>query len=600
MCGITGYVGTEDCSSFLADSLKNLEYRGYDSVGVALLDGTLQVNKQSGQIEDLSLPSTTEATCGIGHTRWSTHGPPTDENAHPHTDCHGEISIVHNGIISNYEDHKRDLELTHEFTSDTDSEVIAHLLEEELVGDTDLPKAVRNVVEKLEGSFAIAVAVAGYDGIVAARQDSPLVVGHTDTAKFLASDITAFVEQTRTVTFLEDGDVAHLTEDNLSIANDGAVVERDRQTVDWDADAAEKSGYEHYMHKEIHEQPHAVRQSLSGRIDSLTGDVDLDIDAPIEYWKSIQEIQIVACGTSNYAARYAAELLETHTNLRVTVHVASEYEYRTSYDPWETLVIAVTQSGETADTLQALRMAVDSGARTLAVTNTVGSTVTREVDQTLYIRAGPEIGVAATKTFASQVVTLTLFTIHLGRQRDELESETATELLKNLHDLPEAIQTVLDGESQVRRLAERFANSDAFFYIGRRLGHPVALEGALKLKEISYDHAEGFPGGELKHGPLALVTEQTPVIALLTPGSEPDEMAKNIKEVQAREAPIIGIGIRGDTGKTVDTFLGLPNLGDLTPVLANVYLQLFAYHIANVKDRAIDKPRNLAKSVTVE
>ncbi len=600
MCGITGYVGDGDCSKIIAQSLKNLEYRGYDSAGVALLNGSLEVHKQSGQIDDLTIPSMPNATCGIGHTRWSTHGAPTDANAHPHTDCTGDIAVVHNGIIDNYETFKRELRDNHEFTSETDTEVIAHLIENELESCDDLGNAVETVVGMLEGSFAIAVTAVGHDGIVAVRQDSPLVIGHADDATFLGSDVTAFIEHTRTVTFLEDGVIVHLTEDDVTIVNSDKRVEPERQTIDWDADAAEKGGYEHYMRKEIHEQPHAVRQALSGRVDELSGSVDLDLSLSEEYCNSLDEIQIIACGTSYYAGLYAAELLEQYADVRVSVHIASEYVFRGNRDPWRTLVVAVTQSGETADTLRALRKADGAGARTLAVTNTVGSTMAREADDTLYIRSGPEIGVAATKTFASQVTTLTLLTVYFARQRNALSSNEASTILKELSAAPGAIQQVLDTESTVRETAEEFADSDAFFFIGRRFGHPVSLEGALKLKEISYAHAEGFPGGELKHGPLALVTERTPVIAILTKGTNAEKTVHNVKEVESRGAPAIGVTSETDPNSVLDISFEVPKVGLMEPVVANVYLQLFAYHVANHKGRSIDKPRNLAKSVTVE
>ncbi|ODR79833.1 glutamine--fructose-6-phosphate aminotransferase [Haladaptatus sp. W1] len=600
MCGITGYLGDGNCSRIVAQSLKNLEYRGYDSAGVALLDGSLHVHKQSGQIDDLTVPSIPNATCGIGHTRWSTHGAPTDENAHPHTDCADRVAIVHNGIIDNYETLRQDLTDDHEFTSETDSEVVAHLIEDALDETEYLLDAVEAVVSMLEGSFAIAVTAVDHDGIVVARQDSPLVIGHADDATFIASDVTAFVEHTRTVSFLEDGDIAHITQSGITVVNGSNIVERERTVIDWDADAAEKGGYEHYMRKEIHEQPQAVRQALTGRVDEFAGVADLDLSLSEEYCRSLDEIQIIACGTSYYAGLYAAELLEQYADVRVSVSVASEYEFRENRDPWRTLVVAVTQSGETADTLRALRMAAGAGVRTLAVTNTVGSTMAREADDTVYIRSGPEIGVAATKTFASQVTTLTLLTVYLGRQRNALSSKEASTILNAVSEVPSAIQQVLDAEPTVRQTAEALADSDAFFFIGRRLGHPVALEGALKLKEISYDHAEGFPGGELKHGPLALVTDKTPVIAILTEGTNADETVHNVKEVESRGAPTIGVTSETDPNPVFDVTFEVPNVGMMEPVVANVYLQLLAYHIANQKDRSIDKPRNLAKSVTVE
>ncbi|WP_266081597.1 glutamine--fructose-6-phosphate transaminase (isomerizing) [Haladaptatus caseinilyticus] len=600
MCGITGYVGDGDCSAIVTKSLKNLEYRGYDSAGIALLDDVLHIHKQSGQIDDLTVPSIPNASCGIGHTRWSTHGAPTDANAHPHSDCTEQVAVVHNGIIDNYETFKQELRDSHTFTSETDTEVIAHLIEDELKNGVQLRDAVENVVSMLSGSFAIAVTAVGFDGIIAARQDSPLVIGHAADATFLGSDVTAFIEHTQTVTFLEDGDIAHIKADSVTIANGDEHVEREKQTVEWNADAAEKGGYDHYMRKEIHEQPHAVRQALSGRINELSGTVDLDLDLSEEYCKSIDEIQIIACGTSYYAGLYAAELLEQHADIRVSVHIASEYEFRANRDPWRTLVIAVTQSGETADTLRALRKADGAGARTIAVTNTVGSTMAREANDTVYIRSGPEIGVAATKTFASQVITLTLLTVYLGRQRNSLASSQASTILKELSAVPGAIQQVLDAESTVRETAEEFANSDAFFFIGRRYGHPVSLEGALKLKEISYDHAEGFAGGELKHGPLALVTENTPVLAILTEGTNAEDTLHNVKEVESRGAPVIGVTSEIDPNPVFDITFRVPEVGLMEPVVANVYLQLFAYHVADQKDRSIDKPRNLAKSVTVE
>ena len=600
MCGITGYVGTNRGVPIVAQALENLEYRGYDSAGIAVNDGTVAVYKQAGEVGDLELPQSSNSTCAIGHTRWSTHGEPSDRNAHPHTDCTGQVAAVHNGIIDNYDELRAELEDRHTFTSETDTEVIPHLLEEELSGEATLQEAVERVVERLAGSYALAVTARGHEGIVAVRQDSPLVVGHGEEGQFLASDVPAFVEYTRTVSFLEDGDVAHLTAEDVTIFNDGQPVEREPRQVEWDAEAAQKSGYDHYMLKEIHEQSQALRQTISGRIDELRGEADLDLDLPEEYVDSVEEIQLVACGTSHYAGLYAKSLLERYAEVRVSTHVASEYEFVGGRDPWRTLVVAVTQSGETADTLGALRRASAAGARTLAVTNTVGSTVTREADETMYIRAGPEIGVAATKTFASQVATLALVTIQLGRGRGVLSSDQAVKLLGDLKRLPGAVQQVLDRSEQVREVAHEYADSEAFFFIGRDLGHPVALEGALKLKEISYDHAEGFPAGELKHGPLALVTSETVVLAVLTEGGDPEATLTAVKEVESRGASVVGATSADGVEKFLDTALSVPEAGFVEPLVANVYLQLFAYHVADLKDRPIDKPRNLAKSVTVE
>ncbi|WP_121821409.1 glutamine--fructose-6-phosphate transaminase (isomerizing) [Halostella salina] len=598
MCGIVGYVGPQSPLSVVATGLKNLEYRGYDSAGVALNDGSIEVYKQEGEIDDLELPASTDARVGVGHTRWSTHGEPTDANAHPHTDCDGRIAVVHNGIIENYDALKGELD-GHRFTSETDTEVIPHLIEEVYDG-SDLVGAVQAVLGRLEGSYAFAVTAVGYDGMVAARMDSPLVVGHGEDGNFLASDVTAFLEHTRDVSYIEDGDVVAVDADGVTVYADGAVVERPVNTVDWEAEAAEKGGYDHYMLKEIHEQPRSLRQTLSGRVDAVNGDVDLDVDLPEQYLQSVEEIQIVACGTSYHAGLYAQQLIESLADVRVTVHVASEYDFTGGRDPWRTLVLAVTQSGETADTLSAMREAARAGARTLAVTNTVGSTAAREADDALYIRAGPEIGVAATKTFAAQVTTLTLLSAYLGRERGSLSASDAGDLLENARGLPGAIQQILDVEDAIREVAEEYVDGDGFFFVGRKLGCPVALEGALKLKEISYAHAEGFAAGELKHGTLALVTPETPVLAVLTEGANPGATLNNVKEVESRGAPVIGVTSHDDAEKFLDASFAVPDLGRLEPLLANVYLQLFAYHVAKIKGRSIDKPRNLAKSVTVE
>ncbi|MFC7071774.1 glutamine--fructose-6-phosphate transaminase (isomerizing) [Halovenus rubra] len=600
MCGIIGYIGSQDALPIVQTGLQNLDYRGYDSAGVALDSGSIEVYKREGKIDNLLdvVPEASDANCGIGHTRWSTHGPPSNANSHPHTDCTGRIAVVHNGIIENYDELKAELS-GHTFTSGTDTEVIPHLLEDELDGDTSPVEAINAVVDRLDGSYAFVVTIAGTDAILAAREDSPLVIGHADDGAYLASDVTAFLGHTRDVSYLEDGDVAVLTDGDVEIHRGGCPVEPTVETIDWEADAAEKGGYEHYMLKEIHEQPQALRQTISGRLDTDIGDVDLNLNIPEEYLQSLEEVQFVACGTSYYAGEYAARLFEKIADVRATVSLASEYMFDGGRDPSRTLTIAVTQSGETADTLSAIRTAAEAGARTLAVTNTLGSTVTREVDDSMYIRAGPEIGVAATKTFASQVITLAMLSVYTGKRCGSLSGGRASTLLENMRAVPGAIQQVLDREQQVKAVAEEYADSDAFFFIGRDLGYPVALEGALKLKEISYDHAEGFASGELKHGPLALVTETTPVLAVLTEGSRSEKTLNNVKEVQARGAPVI-VASSMENEKFVDELFKVPSAGLFEPLVANVYWQLFAYHVADSKGRPIDKPRNLAKSVTVE
>jgi glucosamine--fructose-6-phosphate aminotransferase (isomerizing) len=414
--------------------------------------------------------------------------------------------------------------------------------------------------------------------------------------------VTAFLVHPRRVTYVEDGDVVHISDDGATTYVEGEVVDREVEKIEWEAEAAEKGGYDHYMLKEIHEQPQALRQAISGRVDEMKGEVELDVDLPAEYLNSLEEVQFVAAGTSYHAGLYAAQLFEEYADVRTSVEIASEYEFGGGRDPWRTLVVAVTQSGETADTLSALRKAKRAGARTLAVTNTLGSTVTREAEDSVFIRAGPEIGVAATKTFCSQVTTMSLLAVHVGRQREAISSSTAGELLADVRSLPGAVQQALDAEEAVRTAAEEYADGDAFFFIGRQLGAPVALEGALKLKEISYDHAEGFPAGELTHGPLALVTSETPVLAVLTEGSNANETLNNVKEVESRGAPVLGAtsGVVEEAGKFVDEVFPVPELGNMEPLVANVYFQLFSYYVADSKGRSIDKLRNLAKSVTVE
>lgn len=598
MCGIVGYLGEDPAGPIVYKGLQNLEYRGYDSAGVALVGEELTVQKRSGEVGALSVPEVPSAVCGIGHTRWSTHGPPTDENAHPHTGLTGEVAVVHNGIIENYEALRESLS-DRTFTSQTDTEVIPHLLEIELENGHDLYTALSRVVSQLEGSFAICAVHAGRNEIVATRNQSPLVLGHAKDGVFLGSDVTAFLEHTRDVTYLEDGDIAVLRPGDVHVYRDGTEIAYPIETVEWEADAAEKGGYEHFMRKEIHEQPASLRQTLSGRIDLDRGAVELDLEFPKGYLSSVEEIQFVACGTSYYASLYAARLFEEIADIRATVSIASEYTFDGGRDPWRTLTIAVTQSGETADTLGAIRRAKRAGAQTLAVTNMLGSSVSREVKNSVFIRAGPEIGVAATKTFASQVTTLALLAVYLGRERGVLSPSDARSILEDLRGLPGGIQQVLDKEASVKEAAVAYQDSDAFFFVGRRHGYPVALEGALKLKEISYDHAEGFAAGELKHGPLALVTDNTPVLAVLTDGGNIPNTVNNLVEAQTRGAPAIGAISESHEIDSLDVGFEVPDAGLFEPLIANVYFQLFAYHVANEKGRPIDKPRNLAKSVTV-
>jgi glucosamine--fructose-6-phosphate aminotransferase (isomerizing) len=605
MCGIIGCVGrgTETLDT-LVEGLGTLEYRGYDSAGVALVDDDdgLSVVKAAGELSALRERLADRAlsgTVGIGHTRWSTHGPPTDENAHPHLDCTGRVAVVHNGIIENYQSLRADLEATgHEFRSDTDTEVIPHLVGKRLADGETPSAAFRGAVDRLEGSYAVAAVVAGSRRLFAARNDSPLVVGlggdepTLDTADpaFIASDVPAFREHTPHVVYLDDGEFVTL-DDGITVTDEtGTRVRKAVETVGWDPEQTGKSGYEHFMLKEIHEQPRALRQCLSGRVDELRGaaDLDLDLTAPTG-------VQFVAAGTSYHASLYGAELFR-RAGVPAQAFLASEYA--TSPPPLGAdLVVGVTQSGETADTLSALREAARRGAETLAVTNTVSSTADRECDHTLLIRSGPEIGVAATKTFAGQLAALNLLTL---RTVEDVRSRRA--VLPALRDLPGDVQAVLDS-SVASTVAETYRDAAAYFFIGRGLQFPVALEGALKLKEISYEHAEGFAAGELKHGPLALVQADTPVFAVvLGDGERAHKTVGNIKEVEARDAPVVAVTDgQSDAHLYADHVLEVPETHPrVAALLANVQLQLVAYYIADGLGRPIDKPRNLAKSVTVE
>ncbi|WP_226007465.1 glutamine--fructose-6-phosphate transaminase (isomerizing) [Natrinema salinisoli] len=600
MCGIIGYVGSaggDDAVDVVLDGLSALEYRGYDSAGLAVPTPSMTVSKAAGELSALeavvSRRELAGETTGIGHTRWSTHGAPSDANAHPHCDERERVAVVHNGIIENYQRLRDDLaDAGVEFRSETDTEVVPHLIGRYLDRGADQEEAFQLAIDQLEGSYAIAAVFEGSETVYAARQDSPLVVGLGETGTYLASDVPAFVEHTDRVCYLEDGDFARLSSDGVAVTDaDGHPVDRPTETVAWDPEDAEKSGYDHYMLKEIHEQPTSLRQCLRGRIDELEGTVrleeldDLDHTGPIQF---------VACGTSYHAAMFGAERLRT-AGVSAQAFLASEYASDRVPVDESTLVIGVTQSGETADTLRALREADRAGATTLAVTNTVGSSAARECDHVLYIRAGPEIGVAATKTFASQQLALALLAFDLGADPTRAELEA-------LRDIPGQVQTVLE-TTNARSVAEAFVDADAYFFIGRGYHYPVALEGALKMKEITYRHAEGFAAGELKHGPLALVTENTLVFAIATgDGETARKTIGNVKEVEARDAPVVAITDgESDATRYADHVLEIPAIDDLgASVLANVQLQLVAYWVANLLGRSIDKPRNLAKSVTVE
>ncbi|KKM11703.1 glutamine--fructose-6-phosphate aminotransferase [Clostridiales bacterium PH28_bin88] len=608
MCGIVGYVGPQQAAPILLDGLKMLEYRGYDSAGVVVLDnGGLSVTKKEGKLEvleDRLAGAMPRGQVGIGHTRWATHGRPSDLNAHPHTDCHEDIAVVHNGIIENFQPLREWLQdQGHEFRSETDTEVLSHLIEQFYQGD--LLAAVQEAVHRLEGSYAFAV-VARQEPrrVVAVRKDSPLVVGLGKGENFLASDIPALLSHTRETMIMEDGEIAVLTDDGVQVySTGGQPVEKQVFHVEWDLASAEKAGYPHFMLKEIHEQPRALRDTLARRVRG-DGAVFLgEVKLTPEQIKAINKVAIVACGTAFHAGLVGKQVLERLVRLPVEADIASEFRYRDPLLDETTLVVVISQSGETADTLAALRLAKNRGARVVAVTNVVGSSVSREADDVVYTLAGPEIAVASTKAYVTQVEAMYLLAAMLGQARGAISPAEAAEITAALKRLPDQVQEVLSHAPVVERWAESLVDKEDTFFIGRGLDWAVAQEGSLKLKEISYIHAEAYAAGELKHGTLALITEGVPVIALATQPDLYDKMLSNIKEVKARDAYVTAVTLTGNTeiAKAVDEVIYLPATNPLVaPVLAVVPLQLLAYYAAVKRGCDVDKPRNLAKSVTVE
>lgn len=608
MCGIIGCVGVNDTAEVLLDSLGRLEYRGYDSAGIALAcsDG-LKVIKSHDRVYKLKelVPSRIYATAGIGHTRWATHGKPSDINAHPHTDCTGNIAVAHNGIIENYQELKDTLIARgHHFTSETDTEVVAHLLEEHYTGDTE--RALRETVTQLRGSFALVIINEEEPGrIFAVKKDSPLIIGLGNGQQFIASDVTAFLKYAKNAIFLEDGDIAVLSKNGVTITDfDGNPVSRDVMQIEWSLEAAEKAGYDCYMLKEIHEQPSSLKEAMAGRLNEMAGEVNLkELALTKEDVRGIRQITIVACGTSYHAGIMGKYAIQALTDIPVSVEIGSEFRYTANRLGPDTLVIALSQSGETADTLAAVKEAMKKGAHVIAVTNITGSSIAREAEYTVYMKAGPEIGVAATKTFTSQIVIMYMIAINLGRAKGTLNAEDARKFISELKALPRHAQKVLDMEGYIARTARVFMNSDSFFFVGRSLNYPIALEGSLKLKEISYIFSEGFAAGELKHGPLALITTNVPVVAIATKCPTYDKMISNIKEIKARDASVIAIASESDESieQFVDLVIRIPDVSEyISPVLSAIVLQLFAYYIATGRGCPVDKPRNLAKSVTVE
>jgi len=609
MCGIVGYVGHQQAAPLLLQGLARLEYRGYDSAGIALVteEGELFVKKRAGKVTELldALEDGSPAsTVGIGHTRWATHGRPNDLNAHPHVDCTGELTVIHNGIIENFIELRAELEAAgHVFGSETDTEAIAHLVEEAYVGD--LAAAVRTALQRAHGAYALAVIHKGEpDRLVGAKMNVPLIVGLGEDEAFLASDVAAVLTHTRRVIYLEDGDVVDIRPGSVAISDlVGREQERAIHEIDWDVEAAEKGGYEHYMLKEMHEQPEAIRAAVAGRIheDEVRVPELEPLRAILPY---IERIELVACGSAAYASAVASHALQTWTGLPARWNIGSEFRYDPPPLDQKTLVIAVTQSGETADTLAPTRLARERGCPVVAVTNTVGSAITREADAVLFLQAGPEIAVVATKTWVTQVVTLLLVAAQIAKSRGRLDPLYETALVEGFRALPaNAERTIELNEAPSQVLAQRYAGSRGYMYVGRGITYPAALEGALKLKEVSYVHAEGYAAGELKHGPISLLDAEVPLVAVATRTAVHDKLVSNLMEGRARDARVIAVVTEGDERMkaVADDILWVPPTVEmLSPVLAIIPLQLFAYHTAVERGTDVDQPRNLAKSVTVE
>ncbi len=612
MCGIVGYTGTGKADSIIIEGLKKLEYRGYDSAGLALQnDGKVVIIKTAGTVaalEKIYRGNCLTAKTGIGHTRWATHGRPTDVNAHPHGGCSDDLAVVHNGIIENYKLLRSRLieEKDHQFRSETDSEVLAHLIEEYYEGD--LLAALRRAIGEVKGSYALAAISAREPGrIVCVRRDSPLVIGLGKSENLVASDIPAILNRTRRIMVLEDGEFASITAEKVEIYDAGGKpVEREILEINWDLEAAEKGGFAHFMLKEIMEQPVAVRETLRQRIDLPSGKIDLsELAMDSGEISRLKKIHIVACGTAYHAGLLGREIIENIAGIPVEVEVASEFRYRRPLLAEDHLVIVISQSGETADTLAALRLARSRKVKVLAVTNVVGSTVAREADRVLFTWAGPEIAVASTKAYLTQLVALYLLALYLGQVRGDVDPALALDLVKGLLELPTQLEKLLANEKleKLRAYSNHLARWDNAFFIGRSLDYPVAREGALKLKEISYIHAEAYAAGELKHGPLALIDEGVPVIALVTQKVVLEKSLSNIQEVKTRGGAVFIITREdfGDLIRQEDTVFTLPPVGDLlAPILSVVPTQLMAYYTALARGSSVDKPRNLAKSVTVE
>ena len=610
MCGIVGYIGFNQASDFLLDGMAKLEYRGYDSAGIAVIgaENAIKIQKKVGRLANLEAivkADPNEGTVGIGHTRWATHGRPSDMNAHPHSSEDGKFAVVHNGIIENYMPLKEDLiEKGYHFKSETDTEVVAHLLED--MYDGDFVSTVRRMLARVDGAYALEIICADEpDKIICTKKENPLVIGLGKGENFVASDIPAIINYTRDTYILSDGELAIVTRDNVSVFDrEGNPVDKEVFHVSWNAEAAEKGGYEHFMLKEIHDQPKAVRDTFGTHISEDGKTVHFEeLNWTADDVAAFNKILIVACGTAYHAGLVTKQYIENLARIPVSVEIASEYRYSNPLTDDKTLCIVISQSGETSDTLAALKEAKRHGAKSLAITNVVGSSISREADNTVYTWAGPEISVASTKAYTTQLVAGLLFAVYLGQLNGKMDPAVGEEILCGVKSLPTLIHEIFEVDEDMKAFAKHYGfKSDAFF-LGRAIDYAVAMEGALKLKEISYIHAEAYAGGELKHGTLALIEEGVPVIALATQEDVYDKMISNIREVKAREAVVIGIGMKGDEelSKHVDHTIYVPRANKfIAPILAVVPLQLLAYYAAITRGADVDKPRNLAKSVTVE
>lgn len=606
MCGIVGYTGFRDAKNVLIDCLKRLEYRGYDSAGISVLNNRINTYKKVGEISKIekNIPDFKGKT-GLAHTRWATMGAVNEKNAHPHSSCDKKISLVHNGIIENFRKLKENLEKkNHKFSSNTDTEVIAHLIEEEYKKNKDFQKAFVKAVNKLQGSYAIVcICKDQKNKLFVARKESPIVVGIGDNENFVASDIPALLKYTKRVMYVDDGEFCIINPNSVEIFDKNQkTIKKEEQSIKWDIEDAEKSGFPHFMLKEIFEQPDSIHHVFRGRISEIERSIDFPDKVENLLNNDIESIHIVACGTSYYSGMIGKYLIEKLTNIPVLVEISSEYRYFGSRNE-KSLVIGITQSGETADTLGALREAKISGCRTLVVTNVIGSTATRISDAYILTQSGPEIGVAATKTFTSQVLMLFLIALKIAISENKIGSSDLYDYIVEMKELPKKIRNVLEKSDEILKIAKLLKNSQSVFFIGRGIDYPISMEGALKLKEISYIHAEGFAAGELKHGPFALLTKNTPVIATVSKGETYDKIISNIGEVKARGPKVIAIASEDDfeIEKHADYVLRFPsdsNLLSCIPII--VILQLLAYYVADLRGCSIDKPRNLAKSVTVE